>query len=275
MKRCRPLLGTFVEIESDNAEAIGGAFSAIERIQLLMSAQHPASELSQVNRLAHREPVSVSSWTAAVIRRSLFWARRSGGAFDIVRAGRMALARGALPRHPGQQLPASDDWTAVQLCGRQVRFNSPVCLDLGGIAKGFAVDRAIDALRSAGATHGLVNAGGDVCGFGPQPWPVTVVDPRQRVPVAMIDLRNGALATSSGLRGPRGALTFDHLPGADRRWTSVTVRASTACDADALTKILWSGVPEADGLLREAGAQAFALRAGGGIDDITAQAFAA
>lgn len=275
MKRCRPLLGTFVEIEADNAEAIGSAFSAIERIQLLMSAHDPASELSLVNRLAHREPVSVSSWTAAVIRRSLFWARRSGGAFDIVRAGRVALAMGALPRHPGQPLPASGNWTAVELLGRQVRFDSPVCLDLGGIAKGFAVDRAIDALRLTGATRGLVNAGGDIGGFGPEPWPVTVVEPKHRVPMATIDLRNGALATSSGLRGPRGALTFDHLPGADRRWTSVTVRASTACDADALTKILCSGMPGADGLLRAAGAQAFVLRAGGGIDDITAQAVAA
>lgn len=275
MKRCRPLLGTLVEIEADNAEAIGRAFAAIERVHGLMSAHDPASELSLVNRLAHREPVTVSSWTAAVIGRSLRWARLSGGAFDIVRAGRIALAGGALPRHPGQRLPEGADWTAVQLTGRQVRFDCPACLDLGGIAKGFAVDRAIDALRSAGATRGLVNAGGDLGGFGPQPWPVTVVDPKHRVPVALVELRDGALATSSGLRGPRGALTFDHLPGADRRWTSVTVRASTACDADALTKILLSGTPGADRLLSAAGAQAFAIRAGGGIDAITAQAVAA
>ncbi|MEO5641283.1 MAG: FAD:protein FMN transferase [Sphingomicrobium sp.] len=275
MKRCRPLLGTFVEIETDSAEAIDRAFAAIERVHMLMSAHDPASELSLVNRLAHREPVTISRWTAAVVGRSLHWAWLSGGAFDIVRAGRIALARGALPRHPDQPQPEGADWTAVELVGQQVRLHGPACLDLGGIAKGFAVDRAIDALRSAGATRGLVNAGGDLAGFGPQPWPVTIVDPKHRGPVAMMDLRDGALATSAGLRGPRGALTFDHLPGADRRWTSVTVRASSVCDADALTKILWSGTPGAAALLSAAGAEAFAVRAGGGIDAIAAQALAA
>lgn len=275
MRRCRPLLGTFVEINADDSSAIDLAFAAIERVHTLMSAHEPDSELSRINRFAHVGPVPISDWTGQVIGRALYWSRTSAGRFDAVRAGRAALDGGALPRHHDQPLPEACDWTSVKLSTDAVSLDQPACLDLGGIAKGFAVDRAVDALKAAGAAHGLVNAGGDVRGYGPDAWEVVVVDPASRRPLANVSLMNGAVATSAGRPAGSGMLAFDHLPGHDSRWSSVSVRAPLACDADALTKIVWSGSAEVRKWLGTAGAEAFMIGANGSVEAIATQAYAA
>lgn len=275
VRRCRPLLGTFVEIDADDSAAIDLAFAAIGRIHTAMSAHEPDSEISQINRSAHLRPVAVSEWTAQVIERALFWSRLSAGRFDVVRAGRVALDRGALPRHSDRPLPGDADWTSVSISGSAVSLEQPACLDLGGIAKGFAVDRAIDALEAAGMSRGLVNAGGDMRGFGADAWPVTVIDPANCRPLASVRLIDGALATSAGLPAASGVLAFDHLPNHNPCWSSVTVRAPLACDADALTKIVWSGVPELAKWLGSAGAEAFVIGVDGSIQAIGVEALAA
>ena len=260
MRRCRPLLGTFVEVECDSAEAIDAAFVAVEQVHRLMSAHDPDSELSTVNRSAHRTPVMVSEATAAVLHRAAYWASLTDGAFDIVRAGRQAVARGALPLHPGQPRPdPTADWTALHLDGRMVTLDRPACLDVGGIAKGYAVDLAVAAMRRAKSARGLVNAGGDLRGFGGGPWPVAVADPLTRRPQVMIALDNEALATSAGVAGKSAELDFSHLPRSGGHWLSVSVRATNACDADALTKILWAMGGGAAPLLLDHGADAFAI----------------
>lgn len=275
MRRCRPLLGTFVAIDSDRPDAIDAAFAAIERVHTLMSAHDPESELSHINRFAHRAPVPVSDWTAVVIDRALHWSRVTNGRFDVVRAGRVAFERGDLPHHADQPQLATADWSVIQLTEGAVSLAQPACLDLGGIAKGFAVDRAVDALKAQGATRGLVNAGGDLRGFGSEAWTVEVVDPATHQPLVVIDVRDQALATSAGLVREDSSLAFDHLPNRDTRWTSVTVRAPLACDADALTKAVWSGATEADEWLENAGALAFALRKDGQVEAIGREAVAA
>jgi thiamine biosynthesis lipoprotein len=238
LKRCRPLLGTFVEITAGHEEAIDTAFDAIAKVHQLMSAHEPGSDLSQINRFGHRRNIEVHEWTARVLERALYWAKQSGGAFDPIRAGNASGGRGSIPRHPDQPEPEAAHWTWLELQGRSVRLMKPGCIDLGGIAKGFAVDRAIDALRRAGCSNGLVNAGGDLAAFGPDSWPVEIVDPLSRHPLVEVRVDNAALATSAGVRRG-GQLSFDHLGGASPRWTSVTVLASNACDADALTKLAW------------------------------------
>ena len=260
MRRCQPWLGTYVEVECDTLAASNAAFAAIAQIHRLMSAHAPDSELSRINRAAHREAIAVSVLTADVLRRALRWAELSGGAFDIVRAGRESLARGALPRHPGQQVPDScADWRTVRLDGNHVSLDQPACLDLGGIAKGYAVDLAITALRDAGAAWGLVNAGGDLRGFGDEPRSIAVPDPQSRQPLVMLTLGTAALATSAGLPDALDRLDFGHLPGATRDWISVTVRAQNACDADALTKIVWALGQQAEVLIRDHQAEAFVI----------------
>jgi thiamine biosynthesis lipoprotein len=274
MRRCRPLLGTFVEIDCDRPEAIDSAFSAIERVHRLMSAHEPDSDLSRINRFAHIGPIDVDPWTALVIERALFWSKRSEGAFDVVRAGKVAITSGYLPRHRDQPRPDAAHWTSLELHACSARLLKPACVDLGGIAKGFAVDRAVDALRDAGCERGLVNAGGDLSCFGPGPWPVSVVDPLSRAAVADVAIENGGLATSAGLRDRAGKLSFDHLGGAGGRWTSVSVRARTACDADALTKVVWGQGRDSVDLLAEVDATALLISADGKLDAIGAEVLA-
>ena len=267
LRRCRPLLGTFVEVTADHGEAIDTAFAAIERVHKLMSAHEPDSDVSRINRFAHVEPIYVDDWTALVIERALFWSKRSEGTFDVVRAGKSAIERAALPQHPGQPRPLASHWTWLEIQGRCVRLLKAGSIDLGGIAKGFAVDRAIAALAQAGCGRGLVNAGGDLRCFGPGPWPVAIVEPLSRRPVANMAIENGAIATRAGLPDGDGRLSFDHL-GGERGWVSVSILARSAMDADALTKIIWAQGPKAIPLLEEADARAVVVTEAGGVEMI-------
>jgi len=269
MRRSRPLLGTYVEITADSSGIVEAGFAAVERIQALLSAHDPKSELSRINCLAHRQDVEVSAETFAVLERATHWWRSSGGVFDVVAAGERSLAEARIPRHSAQPRPAERDFRIVTLDGRKVQLAGPACLDLGGIAKGYAVDEAVRAMRRCGADRGLVNAGGDLYGFGAEPWSIVVVDPRTRRPVVDVLLHDEALATSACIDGSSA-----HLPaGAD--WLSVTVRAPNACDADALTKIVWAAPANVEELLRGAGAHAFGIRPDGRIEEVGRPALAA
>lgn len=269
--RCRPLLGTFVEVTAPSDRAIDAAFDAIGRVHRLMSAHEPHSDIAELNCFGHQHDVELDPWTAQVLERALHWSRQSEGIFDVVRAGKAAVERGALPLHFAQPQPQAAHWTWLELTGRTARLMKPACVDVGGIAKGFAVDRAIDALQSAGAKFGLVNAGGDIAGFGPQPWTVQVPRPADRRPLANVSIENGAIATSSTL--PDGS--DGHLPGRAPAIVLATVCAATATDADALTKIVLSGSPLVQTCLEVAAAQAFALGSDGGIRRFEAERRAA
>lgn len=264
LSRCRPLLGTLVEVTADRQDAIEAAFAAVAKVHRLMSAHEPDSDVSRINRFAHFSPVEVDEWTAGALERALYWAKQSHGAFDPVRAGEAALGRGAIPRHREQPCPQALHWTCLELHRRSVQLARPGCIDLGGIAKGVAVDRAVEALRRAGCERGLVNAGGDLAGFGSEAWPVAIADPLTRRPVASVEIANQALATSAGLPGA-GSLSFDHLGGRHARWTSVSVVAPIASDADALTKIVWAA---GGALLADAGAKALAITDDGQVEAV-------
>ena len=270
LTRCRPLLGTFVEVTANCGQAIEHAFDAVARVHRLMSAHEPDSDVSRINRFAHLHPVEVDQWTALVLERALFWARESGGVFDVVRAGKASLERGLLPIHGDQPKPEASHWTLLEILGTAVQLMKPGCVDLGGIAKGFAVDRAIEALRGTGAESGLVNAGGDLRGFGLQSWPVEIVDPLSRRPLAAVELCDGSLATSALLDGQSV-----HLPGRDGRFVSATVRAPSAMDADALTKIVLSGSLRSAQCLVIVGAEAFRILHDGSVEAVEMEVTAA
>ena len=227
IRRCRPLLGTFVEITARGAHparlerGLRRAFAAIEALQARLSAHDPASEISRLNRAAHARPVAVGADAWRVLRAAARLARQSGSAFDATLAGR------------------SRD--IVFLSGRRVRFARALRVDLGGIAKGYCVDRAVAALRRAGVASGLVNAGGDLRAFGPHAFPLHLRHPADPSRLIAVDeLRDAALATSASyaawqercagrVRDARGGRPLD-------AGTSVSVRASSALLADALTK---------------------------------------
>jgi len=158
-------------------------------------------------------------------------------------------------------------------CPGEVVKHREVRLDVGGVAKGFAVDCAIDALRTAHCSGGLVNAGGDLRVFGTYPPAVLIRAHEGGGAVRNIALRNAACAVSdpSASAGPaehRGyyrrvhssqttASGMDPLSHSNARMAGATVIAPTAMAADALTKCVMLCPPaQAKSILREFGARA-------------------
>ena len=201
MIRCKPLLGTFVEISiDDDGEylAIESAFSAIEKIQNLMGFHNPHSELSLINCRAHLNAVEIHPWTAQVIKIAKEVHLASDGLFNCG-IGHRLVAAGLLPSHinfSNHDLGGIED--ICFLAPDLIKSSRPVCLDLGGIAKGFAVDMAVRVLMSEGVTSGVVNAGGDLRVFGNRLHSIQIRNPALPEDVIEIgSLENGAIATSS------------------------------------------------------------------------------
>ena len=250
MIRCKPLLGTFVEIsikEDDGQEAIDNAFLAIQRVHDLMGFHNPKSELSRMNERAHLEAVEIHAWTAQVIQIAKEIHLASNGLFDCGIGHRLVEA-GLLPRHitfTNHELGGIEDihFLAPDL----IKSTRPVCLDLGGIAKGYAVDMAVRVLLSEGISSGSVNAGGDLRVFGDTFLPIQIRNPES--PEKLIDigyLENGAIATSSlyfAKRDHQQSHIINPLaqnPSAIHAevFGSYSVLAKECVYADALTKVL-------------------------------------
>jgi thiamine biosynthesis lipoprotein len=245
-RRARPLLGTFVEIaarapdETVLRRAIAVAFIAVAEVQRLMNRHDPASEVSRLNRDAVRRRVAVHRWTRTVLCAAQEFAEESGGAFDIT-------------------VGSDGSWRDVVIeKDGGVHFRRAVTIDLGGIAKGFAVDRAVDALKKAGAGAGTVNAGGDLRVFGNDAQAVRIrhpLDPGRMAGTVL--LRERALATSARYFAP--ALFDGRTRASIVDDISVTVGAPDCLTADALTKIALVLRGEAKSLLDRHGADAFLL----------------
>ena len=266
MRRARPLLGTRVEIAATApwpAErlhaALDAAFAAVEQVQLLMSFHDPASELSLLNREAVQRPVKVDGQTFAVLEAALELSRRSGGAFDAT-VGAQLQRWGYLPSEG--EPPAAASWRDIELLPRrQVRFHRPLRLDLGGIAKGYAVDCAVEALRQAGVDSALVNAGGDLRAFG-APQRVRLRHPQNPALLAHeLELHDEALATTAAYYSRRAETSALLDPRSGRPYlgqASVSVKAPRCLHADALTKpVLFAAPQTAERLLADYGACAY------------------
>ena len=196
----RPAMGTLVHVSASGPDAtaaqraVDAALATVERIERLMSFHDPGSELSRLNREAGRTPQTVHPWTWSVLRRALRVAEASDGLFDITVAP-LLVREGLLPGTVDASLECGKWQHIVLMPDRKVFLARPMLLDLGGIAKGFAVDRAIHELRREGCTQGTVNAGGDLRRFGPIPQPIHLR--RRDGLVKVAELRCGALATSA------------------------------------------------------------------------------
>src|SRR5262245_17938531 len=171
IRRCRPLLGTLVEIAAlgRNAvqleRAIDAAFGNVAKVQRLMSYYDPRSDVSLMNREAFPRSVIVHPWTWRVLQAAQQFARDSNGTFSVTIAPILAGWR-YLPRQR-YRADATATWRDIFLRKNcRVFFRRQLTVDLGGIAKGFAVDRAIEVLKHNGVRAGLVNAGGDLRVFG-------------------------------------------------------------------------------------------------------------
>jgi thiamine biosynthesis lipoprotein len=219
-------MGTFIAVsaEADTAHSamsgIEAAFEAIGQVERLMHPTRTGSDLLAIRRGELGLPLTVHSWTWELLSLSRRLNRASLGAFD--------------PCLPGAEGRLTDLEFAAP---RSVVPHRPLHIDLGGIAKGYAVDRALIALRAAGCHSGLVNAGGDLAVFGRRNHTIVIRD--SRVGDRVVELNDAALATSDVCGAARPAEHRGYYHGVDRRAIGagrVSVSAASAAIADALTK---------------------------------------
>ncbi|HEY7216767.1 MAG TPA: FAD:protein FMN transferase [Candidatus Binatia bacterium] len=266
IRRARPLLGTLVEIGAVGANAVAGidaAFREIAAVHQLMSFHEKDSDVSRLNRAAPGEIVCVDPRTYEVLACAQLMSRLSCGAFDVTVGGNL-VAAGFLPQPQGaaafDQKASFED--LLLLVENSVTLTRRVWIDLGGIAKGYAVDRAVQVLKQSGLTSGIVNAGGDLYAFG-EPQPIHVRHPQNGSLVLPLGaISNAALASSSGFFSAQSFQDALVEPKRGRcvKWRQgVTVIAPRCMIADALTKVVRLAPRRAPTILSQFDAQALTV----------------
>jgi FAD:protein FMN transferase len=271
MRRAQPWLGTLVEVtiadalaEADLRSCFDAAYTAIAAVQRLMSFHDPASDVSRFNRAAPGTSIEIHAHTATVIRSALELNSASGGAFDVSCAPQL-VAWGYLPL-PGGDPPAHAPGRGALVLhdGCRIAKMRAAWIDLGGIAKGYAVDLAIDALRQSGVRSACVNAGGDLRVLGEAAYPVTIRHPRRpQAAAAQLQLRAGALASSGTYFSHKRiddlecSALIDGANGVPVTGAfSASVFAPSCMLADALTKVVMASADARHPALRQFGASA-------------------
>jgi len=267
IRRARPLLGTYVAIgvglpDAEAAKAIEAGFAAIADIHRLMSFHEPDSDVSRINR-AGAGAVKVDPHTHAVLAAARRMAEASNGIFDITIAPDL-VAWGFLPRPDACEPDPAASWRDITLLpDNEIRLGRPLWIDLGGIAKGYAVDQAFAAMNLPPDVQCSVNAGGDLRVQG-EPERILLRAPAEGGQVPVVELENAALASSSGrddLHDVADGKFGPHIEGGTHRSIGtasfVSVVASDCMTADALTKIVLALGSDADGVLKAHDATAY------------------
>lgn len=272
VRRTLPVMGTIAEVAVVHADprhahrAIDAAMAELQRVERTMTRFTATSDIGRVNRGAAAAPVAVSPATAAVVAEALAWADATDGWYDPAIGGAVALWDVAHRHEP----PPAD--AVAHLAGRALyravevdawrgapvlRFHdAATSLDLGAIAKGHGVDRAVHALRRWGIASALVNVGGDLYALGTAPsgdaWRIGVRDPGdERRLAATLRVADAAVATSGTYlqyfrhRGQRYHHLLDPRTAAPRATAtrSLTVRADSCLHADVAATALY-GLPD-------------------------------
>ena len=259
-KRIQMHMGTLVTVTAVASDknvgdgAVQAAFDEIKRLEQLLSTWRSNSELSQVNAEAGRRPVQVSRETLQLIIRALDIAELTHGGFNIA----LGPAIEAWSVTERQHIPEKEelgrlkplvDWTRIQINRQERTIYLPhkgMRIDVGGIGKGYAADRAVEQMKQAGAIGGVVALSGDIKTFGIFPgrsgFPVGIRHPRQEgVLIAMIDLMDEAISTAGDYERffERDGIRYHHILDPQTLWParicqSVTVIAKEGTVADGL-----------------------------------------
>ncbi len=268
MTETQPIMGTRCSVElwsedkAAGAAAMASVFDDMRRIDRLMSTWKEDTEISRVNREAGKHPVKISPELFTLLETSVQYSELTRGAFDITYASVGYLYDFKKGVHPDQKaidaaLPGIN-WRHMKLDPKEttVFFTRPgMRIDLGGIAKGYSVDRGIEILRKQGITRAMVNAGGDTRIIGDRfgrPWVVGVRDPDHEGKTFLkLPLTDTAFSTSGDYEryfdedGKRFHHIIDPKTGdSARKCRSVTVISSNATRTDALTKSVFIMGPE-------------------------------
>lgn len=251
-----PTMGTEVEFllgggsKEVAARAVKEALAELARLEAMMSEWRPDSPISAVNAAAGREPVVVPRELYDLVAQSLEAARLSDGAFDPTWAGMRGLWRfgdamdGTIPT-PAEIEAARRrvDWRKVTLdpTGPSIFLQKEgMALGLGGIAKGYAVDRLAEGFRSLGIDDFLIHLGGDLYTSGrrgERPWFAGIQDPRAPGEIfATIELGDGAFSTSGDYERyfEAGGRRYHHIIDPSTGWPAMASRSVTALCPDAL-----------------------------------------
>jgi len=295
VRREEAIMGTAVSVElwCDDRRAGDAAADAVmaemHRIDATMSPHKPMSELSRINRNASAEAVPLSVEMAGLVERAMFFSHLSGGAFDITYASVGELydyRAGVAPNDEAvAQARAAVGWRHLVLDprARTLRFGrAGMRIDLGGFAKGHAVDNACKILRRRGIEHAMVAAGGDSRVIGSRgtslhdrrPWTIAIRDPRRPdAVVAVLPLEDTSISTSGDYERffERDGVRHHHIvdPATGRSphsVRSVTVLASDGLTSEALSKCVFvlgvehglalvESVPGADAVIVDADGQ--------------------
>jgi len=265
VKKSQFLFGTIADITviaktSADQKAIDLAFDAMKDIDNRMSSYNNTSEVSQINKLAGRSAVKVSSDTLNVTEKSLYYSKISDGMFDIS-VGPLMDIWGF--RSGKQHIPSDEEINNVLplIDYRKVKIdqsNSTIKLDLkgmridlGAIAVGYAVDKAVSVLKDNGIKNALVNGGGEIYALGSpskkKAWRVGIQHPRRKNEMlGTLELKDMAISTSGDyenyfeMNGKRYCHIMNPKTGKPVEGVmSVTVVANTTIEADALSTALF------------------------------------
>ena len=263
VRTSRQVMGTLASIEAVGRpgqeaqlrEAVGRAYAAIDAVETRMSHYRQDSVVGRINRQAAVEPVPVDEWTWQVLTESRRYWKLSGGAFDptcgpLIEMWKRCGAENRLPT--GKEVAATQALTGFDkadlLAGPPpaIRFTrSGMRIDLGGIAKGYAIDLAVGELRGAGCLGGLVDIGGDIRAFGRPSddlhWQIAVQNPFGQGTMLVLSVNDAAVCTSGNYRrfaeiqGHRYSHIIDPRTGWPAEVTpSVTIIGPETTGTDAL-----------------------------------------
>jgi FAD:protein FMN transferase len=261
------------------ARAIGAAFDEIERVEQVMSLYRPDSQLCQLNRdgfLQRPHPYLV-----AVLEKAQSVARESEGAFDVTVQPLWELYAAAMKRNtiPDAaaiaQARSKVDWRRLEVSAQRIVLREKgMAVTLNGIAQGFGTDRATAALRAHGVRHSLLNTG-EISTVGrkehEQPWKIGIQHPRESeayISLAALDGRcmatSGDYATSFSADCAYNHIFDPHTGRSPDHFSSVTIVANSAMEADALTKpVFVGGLERGLELIAAHGAEAYIVRKDG------------
>ncbi len=247
---CRLAVVTRPVEEARATEALSVAESVLRSIELEVSSWLEGSRVTRFNRAAVGDEIPLSATSYAILHDALEAHQTTGGTFDVtirplILLWREAASAGVLPGDAAlNRARQQSSWDQIDLTRERIfKLSSGVEIDLGGIAKGYAIDRAVEAMQSAGAVGGLVDVGGDLRVFGQPPdgiaWRVVVQDPSGSGALEHLALLTGAVCTSGDysrffvIDGERYSHIIDPRTGHPATAAlSVSVIAPTALEAD-------------------------------------------
>jgi thiamine biosynthesis lipoprotein len=235
------------------AQALQTAEAQLRQVEAQLSSFIDASILSRLNRARAGETVQVPRAILGLLRTSQRLHAQTQGAFDItcgplIALWRTAGTRGTLPSEA--EIAAArqaSSWALLQLeADRVTKLGASARMDLGGIAKGYAIDRAVKAMRDAGMRGGLVDVGGDLRVFGTPPqgdkWEVSVQNPLGQGTIVTLRIRSGAICTSGSYHRywSIGGRRFSHIVDPRSGRPAEGVASATVLASDATTADGWA-----------------------------------